>query len=84
MRDEIPRTMCTKLTDALGDVEDLALTKGLEQAFATELLALRQSVEEAVASDNRNRADRALREARVLWGVLRGTPGRYGGVAVPA
>lgn len=77
-------TIQTKLTDALGDVEDLAMTKGLEQAFAVELLALRQSVERAVALGDRDRADRALREARLLWGVLRGTPGRHGGLSVPA
>jgi len=77
-------TIQTKLTDALGDVEDLAMAKGLDQTFAVELLALRQSVERAVALDDRDRADRALREARVLWGVLRGTPGRYGGLSVPA
>jgi hypothetical protein len=84
MREEMTMTIQTKLTDALGDVEDLAMAKGLDQTFAVELLALRQSVERAVALDDRDRADRALREARVLWGVLRGTPGRYGGLSVPA
>lgn len=84
MHDDTPTPMCSKLNDALGDVEDLAMAKGLDQTFAVELLALRHSVEEAVALDDRGRADRALREARVLWGLLRGTPGRYGGVGVPA
>ncbi|MEJ2287311.1 MAG: hypothetical protein P8Y02_01495 [Deinococcales bacterium] len=77
MDDAIPFTIRTKLTNALGDVEDLATAKGLEQVFAMELFSLRKTVEEALDTDDTDVADKALRDARVLWGLLRGTPGRY-------
>ena len=77
MNNAIPVTTHTKLRNALGDVEDLATAKGLEQAFAMELFSLRQSVEEAIHGSDAELARKALRDARMLWGVLRGTPGRY-------
>ncbi len=81
MNDAIPFTIRTKLTNALGDVEDLATAKGLAQVFAMELFSLRMTVEEAADHGDAAMADKALRDARVLWGLLRGTPGRYRDVA---
>ena len=77
MDDAIPFSIRTKLTNALGDVEDLATAKGLEQVFAVELFSLRKTVEEALDTGDTDVVDKALRDARVLWGLLRGTPGRY-------
>ncbi len=79
MAGTLPPTIRTKLTSALGDVEDLATAKGLEQAFSVELFSLRKTVEEAIDLDDTDLADKALRDARVLWGILRGTRGRYSG-----
>ena len=84
MNDAIPFTIRTKLTNALGDVEDLATAKGLVQVFAMELFALRMTAEEAMDRGDPAMADKALRDARVLWGLLRGTPGRYGEVGALA
>ncbi len=77
MNDAIPFTIRTKLTNAMGDVEDLATAKGLAQVFAMELFSLRKTVEEATDLGDLEMADKALGDARVLWGLLRGTPGRY-------
>jgi hypothetical protein len=84
MDNAIPFTIRTKLTNALGDVEDLATAKGLQQVFAVELFSLRKTVEEALDTGDRDVADKALRDARVLWGLLRGTPGRYHQVSAMA
>lgn len=84
MNDTQPFTIRTKLTTALGDVRDLAAAKGLEQVFVMELFSLQKTVEEAVETGDPDMADKALRDARVLWGLLRGTPGRYQGVGALA
>jgi len=84
MSETIPFTIRTKLADALGDVEDLAKAKGLQDTFAVELFSLRRNVEEAVERDDAELANKALRDARLLWGLLRGTPGRYRGVGALA
>lgn len=84
MTDAIPFTIRTKLTNALGDVEDLATAKGLEQVFAVELFSLRKTIEQALDTADGDVVDKALRDARVLWGLLRGTPGRYGRVTAMA
>lgn len=84
MNDSKPFNIRTKLTNALGDVKDLAIAKGLEQVFAMELFSLQKTVEEAVELGDPDMASKALRDARVLWGLLRGTPGRYHGVAALA
>lgn len=77
MDDAILVTTHTTLRNALGDVEDLASAKGLEQAFTTELRSLRRSVEAAIHGNDADAAHEALRDARLLWGLLRGTPGRH-------
>ncbi|HKI58105.1 MAG TPA: hypothetical protein VKA00_02665 [Trueperaceae bacterium] len=84
MSETIPFTIRTKLTNALGDVEDLAKAKGLQETFAVELFSLRRNVEDAVGMDDPELADKALRDARLLWGLLRGTPGRYSGAGALA
>lgn len=84
MHEAIPATIRTKLSDALGDVQDLATAKGLEQTFEIELFALRRNVEDAIEHDDHQLADKALRDARVLWGLLKGTPGRYVGAGALA
>lgn len=84
MSPAIPLPIRTKLSTALGDVADLATAKGLEQTFAVELFALRRNVEEALELDDPQMARKAMRDARTLWGVLRGTPGRYSGVGALA
>lgn len=84
MSPTIPTTIRTKLTSALEDVEDLAEAKGLHDTFAVELFSLRRTVEEAIELDDRDLAAKAMRDARVLWGLLRGTPGRYGTVGALA
>lgn len=77
MDDALPVIIRTKLRNALGDVEDLAAAKGLEHAFAMELFSLRRTVGEALDIDDPELARKAMRDARMLWGLLRGTPGRY-------
>jgi hypothetical protein len=84
MSNAISVTIRLKLTNALGDVEDLATAKGLAQVFAMELFSLRKTVEEATEHGDPAMADKALRDASVLWGLLRGTPGRYRGVGALA
>lgn len=84
MSDTVPITTRGRLADALGDVEALARAKGLECTFADELGSLRRSVEDAVDFDDPSLADRAMREARVLWGLLRGTPASVRGASARA
>lgn len=84
MNDSNPFTIRMKLTSALGDVKDLAAAKGLEQVFAMELFSLQKTVEEALEHGDPDVADKALRDARLLWGLLRGAPGRYTGVGALA
>lgn len=77
--ESIPVSVRRKLTNELGQVEDLARAKGLQQTFALELFALRRNVEEAVDMDDPELARKAMRDARLLSNALRRARGRYSG-----
>ena len=80
MRGRVPFYLSAQLKTGLQDIRELAMQKGLEQAFQIELFALERDVSEALAQDDLEAANRAQRSLRALDSQLRATPDKNDGL----